>query len=73
MTEDYQAIAGSRESECHERANFFEGSLRLFSITNWITVLVPSLLGVLACLLAQRLLLILGGAGSDGAYLLLRY
>ena len=48
MTEDYQAIAGSRESECHERANFFEGSLRLFSITNWITVLVPSLLGVLA-------------------------
>ena len=48
MSENYQAIAGSRKSECRERANFFEGRLRFFSKTNWITILVPSLLGVLA-------------------------
>jgi len=48
MTDDNQAIAGSRESECHGRANFFEVRLRFFSKANWITVLVPSLLGVLA-------------------------
>ncbi len=48
MSEDNQAIAGNRESECRERANFFEARLRFFSKTNWITLLVPSLLGVLA-------------------------
>jgi len=48
MTEDIHAIAKSREDECSERADFFEDRLRFFSKTNNITVLVPSLLGVLA-------------------------
>ncbi len=48
MTEEMQTVAKSRESECGERACFFEERLRFFSKTNWITVLVPSLLGVLA-------------------------
>lgn len=30
MSEDYQIIAGSRESESHERANFFDVRLRFF-------------------------------------------
>ena len=48
MTEDIQTVAKSRESECAERAKFFEDRLRFFSKTNWITLIVPSLLGVLA-------------------------
>jgi hypothetical protein len=48
MNEDIESVAKSRESECAERAEFFEGRLRFFSKTNLITVLVPSLLGVLA-------------------------
>ncbi len=48
MSSEYQNIAGEREAECRERANFFDERLRFFSKTNWITVLVPSLLGVLA-------------------------
>jgi|GEM_PF-6097077 len=48
MTEKYQDIAAERQAECGERAIFFGSQLRLFSKTNWITVLVPSLLGVLA-------------------------
>ncbi|ASP49426.1 hypothetical protein [Cognaticolwellia beringensis] len=48
MAEDFQLVAKSRESECAERAEFFEDRLRFFSKTNWITLIVPSLLGVLA-------------------------
>jgi hypothetical protein len=48
MTKDIESVAKSRESECAERAEFFESRLRVFSKTNLITVLVPSLLGVLA-------------------------
>ena len=48
MTDKYQEIAAERQAECGERANFFDSQLRLFSYTNWITVLIPSLLGVLA-------------------------
>ena len=48
MTEDYQKVAEEREIECRERAEFFDSRLRFFSKTNWITVLVPSLLGVIA-------------------------
>lgn len=48
MTDKYQDIAAERQSECGERATFFDSQLRFFSKTNWITVLVPSLLGVVA-------------------------
>jgi hypothetical protein len=48
MTDKYQDIAAERQAECGERAAFFDSQLRLFSKTNWITVLVPSLLGVVA-------------------------
>ncbi len=48
MTDKYQDIAEERQAECGERATFFDSQLRFFSKTNWITVLVPSLLGVLA-------------------------
>ena len=48
MTEKYQNIAAERQAECGERADFFDSQLRLFSKTNRITVLVPSLLGVVA-------------------------
>lgn len=48
MTNNYQTIAAQRETECGERAAYFDGQLRIFSRTNWITVLVPSLLGVIA-------------------------
>ncbi|MEH6471932.1 MAG: hypothetical protein V7752_11830 [Halopseudomonas sp.] len=48
MTDNYQQIAAQREAECAERAVFFDSRLRFFSKTNWITVLVPSLLGVVA-------------------------
>ncbi|MBQ0718660.1 MAG: hypothetical protein KBT88_00510 [Gammaproteobacteria bacterium] len=48
MTDKYQGIAAERQAECGERATFFDSKLRFFSKTNWITVLVPSLLGVVA-------------------------
>lgn len=48
MTDNYQAIAAKREAECGERAAQFDSQLRFFSKTNWITVLVPALLGVVA-------------------------
>ena len=48
MKDKYQDIAAERQAECGERAAFFDSQLRLFSKTNWITVLVPSLLGVVA-------------------------
>ncbi len=48
MTDKYQKIATERQAECGERATFFDSELRFFSKTNWITVLVPSLLGVVA-------------------------
>jgi len=48
MQPDIQKIAGEREEECRLRAGFFESRLRIFSKANWITVLVPSLLGVVA-------------------------
>lgn len=48
MTDKHQDIAAERQTECGDRATFFDSQLRFFSITNWITVLVPSLLGVLA-------------------------
>lgn len=48
MMEKYQGIAQARQGECEERAAFFDSQLSFFSKTNWITVLIPSLLGVLA-------------------------
>ncbi|SIT05320.1 hypothetical protein [Neptunomonas antarctica] len=48
MTDKYQDIAAERQAECCERAAFFDSELRFFSKTNWITLLVPSLLGVVA-------------------------
>jgi hypothetical protein len=48
MTDKYQSIAAERQAECGERAAFFDSQLRFFSKTNWVTVLIPSLLGVLA-------------------------
>jgi hypothetical protein len=48
MTDKYQNIAEQRQTECGERAAYFDKQLRLFSMTNWITILIPSLLGVLA-------------------------
>ncbi|WP_339901319.1 hypothetical protein [Paraglaciecola polaris] len=48
MMNNYQDIAAQRQVECDERATYFDSQLRIFSKTNWITVLVPSLLGVLA-------------------------
>ncbi len=48
MIDNYQTIAATRELECGERAVHFDSQLRFFSKTNWITVLVPSLLGVVA-------------------------
>ena len=48
MTENYQNLAAERTTECAERAAYFDKRLRFFSKTNWITVMVPSLLGVLA-------------------------
>jgi hypothetical protein len=48
MTDKYQDVAAERQAECDERATFFDSQLRFFSKTNWITVLIPSLLGVLA-------------------------
>jgi hypothetical protein len=48
MTEKYQEIAVSRQTECDKRAAFFDKELRFFSMANWFTVLIPSLLGVLA-------------------------
>ena len=35
-------------TECFQRASYFDRRLRFFSKTNWITVLIPSLLGVTA-------------------------
>ncbi len=48
MTCNYQNLAAERQAECGERAAFFDRRLRFFSKTNWLTVLVPSLLGVVA-------------------------
>ena len=48
MPETIKDIALKREAECNQRASYFESRLRFFSKTNWITVLVPSLLGVIA-------------------------
>lgn len=45
MMNNYQDIAAQRQVECDERATYFDSQLRIFSKTNWITVLVPSLLG----------------------------
>lgn len=62
MTDKYQGIAADRQTECNERADFFDSQLRLFSKTNWITVLVPSLLGVVAgsALFAESKSILLG-------------
>ncbi len=48
MTEPTENIAAKRQMECCQRALYFESRLRFFSKTNWITVIVPSLLGVIA-------------------------
>lgn len=48
MTDKYQNIASSRQTECGERASAFDNRLRFFSITNWFTIIIPALLGVLA-------------------------
>jgi hypothetical protein len=48
MTESTKNIAAARKSECSKRASYFESRLRFFGKTNWITVIVPSLLGVIA-------------------------
>ena len=48
MTESIEDIAAERQKECNQKALYFESRLRFFSRTNWITVIVPSLLGVIA-------------------------
>lgn len=48
MTQNYRQLAADRATECAQRAVYFDKRLRFFSKTNWITVLVPSLLGVVA-------------------------
>lgn len=48
MTDSIEDIAAKRQKECNEKALYFESRLRFFSKTNWITVIVPSLLGVIA-------------------------
>ncbi len=48
MTTNYQHLAAERATECGERAAYFDGRLRFFSKTNWVTVLIPSMLGVIA-------------------------
>ena len=62
MTENYQDLAAERMTECAERATYFDKRLRFFSKTNWITVMVPSLLGVVAgsALYADRNLIWIG-------------
>jgi lysylphosphatidylglycerol synthetase-like protein (DUF2156 family) len=48
MTEYIKEIAANRQAECKQRASYFDSRLRFFSKTNLITVIVPSLLGVIA-------------------------
>ena len=48
MTDSIEEIAANRQAECSRRASYFESRLRFFAKTNWITVIVPSLLGVIA-------------------------
>lgn len=48
MIESTKNIAVARKSECSKRASYFESRLRFFGTTNKITVIVPSLLGVIA-------------------------
>lgn len=48
MTESIEEVAANRQVECNQKALYFESRLRFFSKTNWITVIVPSLLGVIA-------------------------
>ena len=48
MTASTNEIAAERQAECMQKAAYFESKLRFFSKMNWITVLVPSLLAVIA-------------------------
>lgn len=48
MITNYQHLAAERAAECGERAAYFDSRLRFFSRTNWLTVIIPSLLGVIA-------------------------
>ncbi|WP_421868104.1 hypothetical protein [Motiliproteus sp.] len=48
LSDNYQQLAAERSAECGSRAAYFDQRLRFFSKSNWITVLVPSLLGVIA-------------------------
>jgi hypothetical protein len=48
MSESIQEIAANRQAECKQKASYFNSRLRCFSKTNLITVIVPSLLGVIA-------------------------
>ena len=48
MSENYKQFARQRESECRAESAAFNERLGFFAKTNWITVLVPSLLAVCA-------------------------
>ena len=48
MSDQIMEIAAKRQQECNQRASYFDSRLRFFSKTNWITIIVPSLLGVVA-------------------------
>ncbi|SFK47084.1 hypothetical protein SAMN05216302_100744 [Nitrosomonas aestuarii] len=48
MSQSIQEIAANRQAECKQKALYFDSRLRFFSKTNLITVIVPSLLGVIA-------------------------
>lgn len=48
MTEDEKEVCARREAECKLESYAFNKRLKLFGYTNWITVIVPSLLAVTA-------------------------
>ena len=48
MTEDERGVCMRREAECKVESHAFNKRLKLLWYTNWITVIVPSLLAVTA-------------------------
>ena len=48
MTEDVREVCARREAECRLGSYAYNRRLKLFGYTSWITVVVPSLLGVTA-------------------------
>lgn len=48
MIENEKEVCARREAECEVESQAFNKRLKLFGYTNWITVIVPSLLAVTA-------------------------